>query len=147
MYLGQISLRMCSCSSSPFCVLGSCLYAAILVQTDSYIDFAFYNGSIFAVTQSHQSKVQAQPECLRRRIQNSYACTACSRSTNVGHECQIGSRVGTAPKTSHTRTPCVTGKALVPTYLQWVQATGAAEPEDKVSIAYIGKAHLLSKYQ
>jgi hypothetical protein len=100
---------------------------------------SLYNGWVFvAVPQTHQSKVQAQSECLRSTIQRSLACYACSRSTNVGLEGQIGSRVGTASETGDPRAPCITGKAVAPTYLQWLQAIGVAEPEDKVSIAYIG---------
>ena len=76
----------------------------------------------------NKGKDQAQSECLRSTIQRSIACIACIRPTNAGLEGQIGSRVGIASETGDPRAPCITGKDVVPTYLQWLQAIGVAEP-------------------
>jgi len=103
------------------------------------IESSLYNGWVYvAVPQTHKSKDQAQSECLRSTIQRGTACIACSRSTNGGLEDQIGSSVGQASETGDPRALVFIGKAVVPTYLKWLQAIGVAEPEDKVSIAYIG---------
>ena len=50
-------------------------------------------------------------------------------------EDNIGSKVCPASETGDSGAPCFFGKAVVQTYLHWLQATGVAEPEDRVSIA------------